>query len=224
MARNVPKHEKMRKKNFCVPNWYRTNSKCKKVTATKKIRKILLKLPHTGLLCTIKTKPCPQAVIPALPVFLCLYRACRFAARPVQAEKHRFTRYHSLGTWFCYNLYTVCSSYRCLLSGNKPDNYILKLCYKITETNSESGGGQKRIFTNPGGREFFLRIRGRGGPSSQPLPQTLSLPHLNPQVGWPTHQHIIHVPLHAYEWTGSDLVSGSSSLWYELIDKNGDYH
>ncbi len=47
-------------------------------------------------------------MIPGLPVFLCLYRARRFAARPVQAYKHRLTRYHNLVTWFCYNtMYTL---------------------------------------------------------------------------------------------------------------------
>ncbi len=32
---------------------------------------------------------------------------------PVQSEKHRLTGYHSLGTWFCYNVYVLQSEYSC---------------------------------------------------------------------------------------------------------------
>ena len=95
--------------------------------ATQKINKILLKSPQTYLFRYDKNKTMSLVIpgvldsgskiifvyfyyglkiltkTPGLPVFPCLYRACRFAARPVQAGKHRLTRYHNLVTWFCYN-------------------------------------------------------------------------------------------------------------------------
>ncbi len=79
----------------------------------------------------IKTKPCSQAVIPGLPVFLCLYWARRLVARPVQAEKHTLTQYHSQGTWFCYItkiLFTICSlSYLFNPSRLKDERIVMKL-------------------------------------------------------------------------------------------------
>ncbi len=88
----------MRKKILVYRTGIEKILSAKRSRPPKKLMKILLKLPQSQFLGMIKTKPCLQAVIPGLPVFLC------FAARPVQAEKHRHTRYHSLGTWFCYNI------------------------------------------------------------------------------------------------------------------------